>query len=175
MCVHCLPSHFFKHQNRLTHTCVFLVSILCWFIDCSPSVHLCDHMTLRKKGKKLKNDPCWACQYNSIFDSYKIKQPYCQKGFDRMKWTILTGYHESIWWVVSDECSHFIVNVLMCDEFPGLSWFLTAPWKHRMLPLAKALLCFVSTGLHKKCRYHQRCADGKFWVLAHRRSQKKLH
>lgn len=133
--------YFFKQRNELAHACF---SSLEPYADLliSLSLHLCDHMSLEgKKEKRLKSDTCWACQYKSIFDSYKTKQLHCQKGFDKIKWTALTVYHGSIWWTVSDECFYFLVNVLVCDVVRGLSW------KQGMLPLAKPLQCLYQLPL----------------------------
>lgn len=137
---HCLSSIIFKQQHGLAHPwmCDLLISLI------SLSLNLWDHVSFEEKNeKKLRNDAGWACQYKSILDNYKTKQPYCHKGFERIKWTILTRYHGSIWWVVSDECSHFLVKTLICDEFHGLSLFLTVLWTQKMLPWAKLLLYIV--------------------------------
>lgn len=74
--VHRLPSTLFLN-NRMGW-CTHVFSSLEPYADLlvSPSLHLCDHVTLKekkggiKKPQKKKN-ACWACQYKSTFDSYK--------------------------------------------------------------------------------------------------------
>lgn len=129
--VHRLPSTLFLN-NRMGW-CTHVFSSLEPYADLlvSPSLHLCDHVTLKeKKGgiKKPQKKKMPAGPANTKVPlTVTNKMRSCQKGCDGIKRTILTGHHESIWWVVSDECSHFIVTVFMCDGFCGLLRFLTVP------------------------------------------------
>ena len=131
-------------------------------------------MSLKKKIKRrLKSDTCWACQYKSSFDSYKRKLPRCQKGFDGIKWTTLTGYHAA-------SGGLFQMNALIslsvclrgmhsvdCLGFPQLLE------SRGLVPWAESLLSFLSTAFQRK-RDHRRGDSGKFWVLAQIAGQKEF-
>lgn len=131
-------------------------------------------MSLKKKIKRrLKSDTCWACQYKSSFDSYKRKLPRCQKGFDGIKWTTLTGYHAA-----SGGLSQMnaLISLSMClrgmhsVDCLGFPQLLES---RGPVPWAESLLSFLSTAFQRK-RDHRRGDSGKFWVLAQIAGQKEF-
>lgn len=126
-----------------------------------------------KIKRRLKSDTCWACQFKSIFDSYKRKQPRSQKGFDGIKRTTLTGHHAASGGPLQMNAPISLPMCLRAMHSVDCLGFPQLLESRGPVPWAESLLSFLSTAFQRK-RDHLRGDSGRFWVLAQISGQKKF-